>query len=163
RSDAEMIEQHRLSTNHVADGDDWKFEAPGLAGLRICGGRPGAPHAAADHVRADDEIALTVNRPAGPDHGLPPARLLSYRMDVGDMLVAGQGMTDQHRIGALGVERAVGLISDLERAKIDAGIELERLVGAKAHDRRMQMIRLARAVGSFKRGADLDHSHSIQA
>ena len=39
RRDAEMVEQHRLRAHHVADGDDGKIEAPGLAGLRIGRGR----------------------------------------------------------------------------------------------------------------------------
>jgi hypothetical protein len=32
-------------------------------------------------------------------------------------------MADQHRVAALGIERAIGLISHLERSKVDAGIE----------------------------------------
>ena len=51
------------------------------------------------------------------------------RMQVGHVLVAGERMADQHGIGALGIERAVGLVGDLERRELDAGIELERLVG----------------------------------
>ena len=101
RVDAEMVEQHRLRAHHVADGDDRKIEAPRLAGLRIGRGRPGRAHAAADHVRADDEIALGVDRLAGADHGLPPARLAGDRMHVGDMLVAGQRVADQDGVAAL--------------------------------------------------------------
>ena len=78
-----------------------KFEAVGLAGLRIDRGRAGRAHAAADHVRADDEIALGVDRLAGADHGLPPAGLAGHRMHAGDVLVAGQRVADQHRIAAL--------------------------------------------------------------
>ncbi len=136
-----------------------KVEAPGLAGRRIGRGRPGRAHAAADHVRADDEIAVGVDRPARPDHGLPPARLAGDRMDVGDVLVAGQRMADQDRVAALGVERAVGLVGDLERREIDAGIEPQRLVGPEAHDRRMRLVRLAHAVGGIKREARVGFDH----
>jgi hypothetical protein len=38
--DAEPVEEHGLRAHHVADGDDRKFQAPRLAGLRI--GRRGA-------------------------------------------------------------------------------------------------------------------------
>ena len=73
RVDAEMIEQHRLRAHHVAHGDDGKVEAPRHAGRRIGRGRTGRAHAAADDIRADDEIAFGIDRPAGTDHGLPPA------------------------------------------------------------------------------------------
>ena len=112
-----------------------KLEAPGLPVFGLVEAGPGGAHAAADHVRADHEIAFGVDRPAGPDHGLPPARLARDRMQVGDVLIAGERVADQHRIAALGVERAVGLIGDLERREIDAGIEPQRLVEPEAHDR----------------------------
>ena len=65
-------------------------------------------------------------------------------LDVGDVLVAGQRVADQHRVGALGVERAVGLVGDLERRELDAGVELQRLVGAEArHQRIARLVRLA--------------------
>ena len=69
-----------------------------VAGLVEAG--PGRAHAAADHVRADDEIALGVDRLARPDHRLPPARLAGHRMHVGDVLVAGQRVADQHRVAS---------------------------------------------------------------
>ena len=123
--DAEMVEQHRLRAHHVANGDDREVEAPGRAGLRVGRGGPGRAHAGADHVRADHEIAVGVDRLAGPDHRLPPAGLAGHRMDVGDMLVAGERVADQDRVAALGIERAVGLIGDLERRQIDAGVEAQ--------------------------------------
>ena len=155
RVDAEMVEQHRLRPHHVAHGDDGKVEAPRHAGGGVGRGGAGRAHAAADDVGADDEIALGVDRPAGPDQGLPPARLAGHRMLVDDVLVAGQRVADEHRIAARGVERAVGLISDLQRSKIDSGIEPQRIVGGKTHDQRMRIVRLARAVGAIKRGARL--------
>ena len=146
RVDAEMVEQHRLRAHHVADGDDRKFETVGLAGLRIDRGRPGRAHAAADHVGADDEIALGVDRLAGTDHGFPPAVLPGHRMHARDMLVAGQRMADQDGVAALGIEPAIGLVGDLERRQLDAGIELERLVGPEPHHERLaRAVRLARA------------------
>ena len=63
-------------------------------------------------------------------------------MHVGDVLVAGQRVADQHGVGALGVERAVGLVGDLERRQLDAGVEPQRPVGAEPRDQR-----IARRVG----------------
>jgi hypothetical protein len=70
-----MVDQHRLRAHHVADGDDRKVEAIGLAGRRIGRGRAGRAHAAAEHVGADDEEAVGVDRPAGADHRSPTSRL----------------------------------------------------------------------------------------
>ena len=83
-------------------------------------------------------------------------------MQVGDVLIAGERMADQHRVAALGIEPAIGLIGDLERREIDAGIETKRLVRAEAHDRRMRAVRFARPVGGIKCDADigLDHVHN---
>ena len=142
RLDAEPIDQHRLRAHHVGNGDDRKIQSPHLAGRGIGRGRPGRAHAAADHVGADDEVAAGVERPAGADHGLPPAGLAGHRMHVVDMLVAGQRMADQDRVGAIGVEFAIGLVGDLERREIDAAIELQRLIDAELRHQRVRMIRL---------------------
>jgi len=83
-------------------------------------------------------------------------------MQIGGVLIAGQRMADQHRVAAVRIQRAIGLVGDLEGSQLDAGIELKRLVGAEAHHRRMGMIGLAGAVGRIKCSADvgLDHLHN---
>ena len=144
--DAEVIEQHRLRPHHVVDGDDGKIKAPRLTRLRVGRGRAGRAHAAADHVRANDEIALRVDRPAGADHGLPPARLARDRMDIGDMLIAGERVADQHGVRALRIQRAISLIGDLERREFDACVELERLVRTEQDKRRARPVRFADAI-----------------
>src|SRR5215472_9758746 len=92
-----------------------------------------------------------VERTAGPHHGLPPAGLAGDRMHIGDMLIAGQRMTSQNGVGAIGIELAVGLVSDLERRQIDATIELQRLIRAKLRDMRTRMIRLVRSLIRMER------------
>jgi hypothetical protein len=67
-------------------------------------------------------------------------------MDVGDMLIAGQRVEDQNRVGSVGVELAIGLIGDLERLKIDAAIEPQRLIGAEHSQQRTRMIRFVGAL-----------------
>jgi len=49
-------------------------------------------------------------------------------MVVDQVLIAGQRVTDKNRVAALGVERAVGLIGDLQRREIHAGVEPQRIV-----------------------------------
>jgi hypothetical protein len=72
-------------------------------------------------------------------------------MHIGDMLVAGQGMEDQNGVGALGVELAIGLLGDLERRKVHAAIEPQRLIGAEHGDQRTRMVRLVRPLLSMDR------------
>ena len=161
RVDAEPVDQHRLRAHHVGDGDDGEIQAPHLAGRGIDRGRPGRAHAAADHVGADDEVVLRIKRSAGTDQRLPPAGLAGDGMHVGDVLVAGQRMADQHRVGAIGVELAIGLVGDLERGEIDAAIEPQRLLGAELRDLRTRMIHLMRPVVGTDRGTrnGLDANH----
>jgi hypothetical protein len=83
-------------------------------------------------------------------------------MGVDDMLVAGERMADQHRIAARGVEPAVGLERDLQRAEIDAGVEPQRIVARKAHHRRMRPVGFARAVGKIEGIVGLGHGCSRQ-
>ena len=136
RLDAQPIDQHGLRAHHVGNGDDRKIQPPHLAGRGIGRGRPGRAHAAADHVGADDEVLVGVERPAGADHGLPPAGLAGHRMHIGDVLVAGQRVADQNGVGAIGIEFAIGLVGDLERREIDAAIELQRLIHAELRHQR---------------------------
>ena len=81
-------------------------------------------------------------------------------MIVDGVLIAGQRMANQHRIAAIGIERAIGLIGDLQRGKIDAGVQVQRIVRGKTDDRRMRLVRFAGAVGKIERGADVGHKSS---
>ena len=61
---------------------------------------------------------------------------------------------------SLGVQRAVGLVGDLERRQFDAGIELERPVGSEMGDERVpRVIRLA-SRRHIPFGTQLHHSLS---
>ena len=77
------------------------------------------------------------------------------------MLIAGQRMADQNRVGAIGVELAIGLVGDLERGEIDAAVEPQRLVGAEQRDLRARMIDLMRPIVGTDRGTGygLDANH----
>ncbi len=92
------------------DGDRREIGAPRTALVVAQAARAGGAHAAAQHVGADDEVAVGVDWPAGPDHHVPPAILAGDRMGLGDILIAGQRMADQHGVGARRIQRAVGAI-----------------------------------------------------
>ena len=129
--DAEMVEQGGLGTHHVGDRHHREAQVPGLPVRRIEGERPGGAHAAAQHVAADHEVAVGVDDPARPDQAIPPAFLAGHRIGVGDKLVGGQRMADQHGVRLVGIEPAIGLVGDAVGAEFDAAIELERPVGAQ--------------------------------
>jgi len=57
-------------------------------------------------------------------------------------------VADQNRIRAIAVERPVGLVGDLERGRARRRrVELQRLVGAEAHDQRLRVLRFAQPNG----------------
>jgi hypothetical protein len=78
-----MVDQQLLRLDHVADGDDREMQAVGLAGRRIDFLGADGAHAAAQEVRADDEILVGVERLAGTDDIVPPAALFGQRVDSG--------------------------------------------------------------------------------
>ena len=109
-----------------------KLQPVGLARRRIDVARSRRPHAAADHIGADDEEPVGVDRLAGTDDDVPPAGLARHRVSAGDELIAGERMRDEHRVRALGVQRAVGHVGDGERRKLLARIQDQRIGRAQA-------------------------------
>ena len=74
--------------------------------------------AAAEVVHPDDEEALGVERLARPDEVVPPAEVFgSIGVHAGDVVRGVQRMADEHRIGARGIQRTVGLVGELERGQ----------------------------------------------
>ena len=55
-------------------------------------------------------------------------------MRRGDILVTGQGMTDQYGIGGVAIELAIGAIADLEPVQLATGFKPQALIRRKAHD-----------------------------
>ena len=108
--DAKVADQLALGPDHVGDGHDGKIETPVAPRGRIDGRRPAGAHAAADDVGADHEVAVRVDGLAGPHVMLPPAGLVLAQMIARHVGVPGQGVADEHGVGALGVQGAVGLI-----------------------------------------------------
>jgi len=144
RLDAEAVDQLRLSAHHVANRHDGEIEAVRFARGGIERGGPGGAQAAADHVGADDEEAVGVERSARADHGLPPTVAPGDGVTVGDVLIARQRVTHQDRVALGGVEHAIGLIGDGQRREIDAGFHRKRSVRAELQHEAVRRVRFAR-------------------
>jgi len=128
RIDAERINEAHLRIDNIADGDHWEIKAVGAPCRRIDRGRSGRPHAAAENVGADHKEAVGVDGPAGSDQRRPPAGLVGQWVRIGGVLVTGQRMADENRIGAVGIQRAVGLVGDVEGRQRLPAIEAQRRV-----------------------------------
>src|SRR5205823_213090 len=98
-------------------------------GIGAC--RPGASHAAADHVWADDEVAIRINGLLRSDHGFPPSGAAGDRMRAGYELVAAQSMADEDGIRAGAVQLPVGLVSESKGREGTTAIERQRRVDGK--------------------------------
>ena len=125
--DAELIDQHFLQPHHVANGDHRKRHGIRAAGGGIDGGRSGGAPASAQHVGADDEILVGVERLAGADHVVPPARLAGFVTDAGRVRVAGEGVQDQDGVALARVQLAVGFVGYFDRRERGAAIEGNRV------------------------------------
>ena len=125
--DPEVIDELLLCTHDVGDRDHRKRQAPGPAGRGIDLHGAARAHASPQHVRADQEIFFRVEHFAGSDQRRPPAGLARHGVRIGNVLVAGQGVTDQDRVRALGVERAVGLIGNGVGPEPGTTVEHQRL------------------------------------
>ena len=70
-----MIDEQSLRAHHVADRHHRHIQPIGLARGWIGGGWPRRAEAAPEHIRANDEIAVRIDRLARTNHNFPPARL----------------------------------------------------------------------------------------
>ena len=124
--DAQMVDQPDLRAHHVTDGDDRKAHPVGFAVCGIDVRRPGGPGAAAQHVAADDEEAVGIERLARADAVVPPARLGPVRgVMPGRVGVAAQRMRNQDGVRAFGVEPAVGFVRERDRPQAGAAVQRE--------------------------------------
>ena len=124
--DPEMVEQHRLRPHHIGNGQHRKIHPPGLIGSRIDRRGTRAAETAADHIGADDKMPIGIDRLARPHHPYPPAILACQRVFRGDILIAGQRMTDQDGIAGIRVERAIGFIGIFDWRKCGSAVQWQR-------------------------------------
>jgi len=127
--DAEAVQQARLGQHPVLDGDHREVGPVGLAGGRIDVHGAGRPEARAQVVDADDEELVGIERLARSDQVVPPAFAFRHaRVGAGDVVRGIEGVAHQHRVAAVGVERAVGLVDQGVVAQARTAAQRQRLV-----------------------------------
>ena len=126
-----MVNEKLLRVYHVADGNHRKIQPVRLSCFRVFAPRSRSPHAATQHISANDKIALCIQGLARSHHQIPPPHLTGDGVEFGHKLVAGERMTDKHGVGFLGVETAVGLIGHCERSQRRAAIKHQWSIAAE--------------------------------
>jgi hypothetical protein len=121
--DAQVAEKLPLESHHVAQRDERKVEGVRLTGCGIRRGWAGRAVAAAEHVAADDEPAIGVDRLAGPDHLLPPAGLV---FGIVACRVGARGQSGGQQYGVVAAGIAPGLIGRDWTLDPTPRLELER-------------------------------------
>ena len=157
---AKRIDQHLLQPHHVANGDDRKRERVRPAGRGIDRAGSGSSLASAEHVRADDKIAVSVERFAGTDHVVPPAGF-AVVADASRMGVAGESVGDEDGVRAVRIQMAVCFVCNLNRGERGAAFQSDIVEtgalgfnnhlcckGSETHGIRMTRRHVAVAAGS---------------
>ncbi len=125
---AQAVQQPRLGIHPVLHRHHGKVGAVHLAGIRVCVHRPGGAEARAQVVDADHEEAVRVHRLARADHVVPPALAAGLTLVHAGHVVRGiEGMAHQHRVGAVGVQGAVGFVGQRVVADRCAPLQGQRL------------------------------------
>jgi hypothetical protein len=150
--DAQPFQQRDLRARHVGDGDHREVCAP-VGAVRLQAGRAGRAHAAAQHVGTDDEEAVGIDRQAGTNDQRPPFGAAGDRVRAGGELVAGEGVADDDDIALVGVERAPGLVGDLDMFEHAAAIQLQGPVRGR-DGQVFQPVRAAEGAGGRLHGAE---------
>ena len=126
--DAQRVQQPGLGVDPVLHRDHRKVRAVDAAGVGVHVHRPGRAEARSQVVDADDEEAVGVHRLARADHGVPPALgALLAGVGAGDVVRRVERMADEHRVAALRVQRAVGLVRETVVADRRTALQGERL------------------------------------
>ncbi|MNF48656.1 hypothetical protein D3C84_299080 [compost metagenome] len=114
--DADAVRQARLAVDPVFHGQHREVGTEWLAGVGVGAARAGGAVAAAKVVQADNEEFVGVDRLAGAYAAVPPTGLAVVRaVETRGVMMAGQGVTDQHGVARRGVQRAVGFVNQVIR------------------------------------------------
>ena len=130
-----MIGQKRLGIDPVFDGHHRKIGAIEFAGLRIQ--RIGTARAitTAEVIHANDEKFIGIQRLTRTNQVIPPAGcFLNVRRVVmaGDMVITGQGVTNQHGITGIRIQDAIGFINQREFGQHGTAFQWQRYAALKS-------------------------------
>jgi hypothetical protein len=115
-TDPERVGERDLRADLVADRDRRKPD-PEAPARGVARRRPEAAVAAPEHVGADDEVALGIERATGPEQRCPPA------VGVGR---SGQRVAHDHGVVTGRVQAAPGPVGEHEVIEHGPGLERER-------------------------------------
>ena len=133
--DAEVVGDRGLRADHVADRDDREPRPPRPAVVGVGRRRAGRALAAAEHIHADDEEAVGVERPPWTDQGVPPPRLrVAGDQPARGVAVAGQRVADEHGVAGVGRQRSPGLVRDGHAPQQPAALEGERPLAGEGQE-----------------------------
>ena len=125
--DAQDVGEHRLALDPVLDGHGGEPFAVGFAGGGIDAAGPRAAVAAAEVVERNDEEPGRVDRLARADAGVPPSGFgVLGGVVAGGVMVARQGVADEHRVSPVRVEFAVGLVDEVEPRQCLPALQFQR-------------------------------------
>ncbi|MNZ28951.1 hypothetical protein D3C78_461950 [compost metagenome] len=112
--DAQAIGKACLAVYPVFNGQYREIGAIRLAGGGVDAAGAGAAVAATEVVQADHEETVGVDRLARADAAVPPAGLaVGGGVVAGRVVMARQGMADQHSIACAGIQAAICLVDQL--------------------------------------------------
>ena len=148
--DAEVLDGDLCAARDVLDPEFRPGIAVGAGGRRVDVARAGRAEAAAERVRADDEIAVGIEGLARSDQVLPPARgrILG---GAGGVRRRGQAGEQQDGVVVRGVQGSPGFDREACRAEFATGLEA---VGVRQAD-----AVLAAAIGGRRSGRLGVHGH----
>src|SRR5829696_8796899 len=122
----QSVQKTLLRPDHVPDGHDGEAHRVRAPALGVGGGRPCAPVATSDHVRADDEVPPCVYTAPPTTHRAPPTTATARRIRlIGGARIACQGVDDKNGVLARIVKLAPGLVGERDFWQRAAEFRLE--------------------------------------
>lgn len=127
---ADLAQQRAVDLDRVADRETGEVAAPGPPRGGVDARGAGRALAAAEDVRADDAVAVRVDRLAGTDDALPPAGALVLAGVASRYVrVAREGVADEDDVVVLGPDEAAALPGDVDAGQRAALFQMEHAVG----------------------------------